>query len=347
MNVFITWSFFFCFFLRFFFFFFFFFFQAEDGIRDLTVTGVQTCALPIFNIDQLGRLQVYLITYSAVALLVSLWVLPALIATLTPIRIRELFALTRDALVTAAVAGDLFIVLPVLIDASKTLLERHSPPASGTADLPDAIVPVSFNFPHTGKVLSISFILFAGWFADAAVSVSDYPQLAVTGVLTFFGSLNVAVPYLLDLFRVPADTFQLFLATGVVNSRLGTLVAAMHTLTVALLGSCAIGGLLRFERRRVVRYVVTTAALTIIVIGGARAVFAGILRPEYTRGKLLTEMTLLHEAADVTVHRTPQAPEAAPAGPALAAIRERGVVRIGYLADALPYSFFNQRGALV
>src|SRR2546427_7434939 len=27
---------------------FFFFFQAEDGIRDLTVTGVQTCALPIF-----------------------------------------------------------------------------------------------------------------------------------------------------------------------------------------------------------------------------------------------------------------------------------------------------------
>src|SRR2546430_4742456 len=28
---------------------FFFFFQAEDGIRDLTVTGVQTCALPIFT----------------------------------------------------------------------------------------------------------------------------------------------------------------------------------------------------------------------------------------------------------------------------------------------------------
>src|SRR5436309_10601921 len=26
-----------------------FFFQAEDGIRDFHVTGVQTCALPIFN----------------------------------------------------------------------------------------------------------------------------------------------------------------------------------------------------------------------------------------------------------------------------------------------------------
>src|SRR5437867_6263407 len=28
---------------------FFFFFQAEDGIRDRTVTGVQTCALPILS----------------------------------------------------------------------------------------------------------------------------------------------------------------------------------------------------------------------------------------------------------------------------------------------------------
>src|SRR5690349_23457302 len=33
-------------------FFFFFFFQAEDGIRDLYVTGVQTCALPIFRIGK-------------------------------------------------------------------------------------------------------------------------------------------------------------------------------------------------------------------------------------------------------------------------------------------------------
>src|SRR5216684_2915061 len=33
-----------------FYFFFFFFFQAEDGIRDVAVTGVQTCALPIFRV---------------------------------------------------------------------------------------------------------------------------------------------------------------------------------------------------------------------------------------------------------------------------------------------------------
>src|SRR5438093_6761367 len=39
-----------------FFFYFFFFFQAEDGIRDWSVTGVQTCALPILLGEQGERL---------------------------------------------------------------------------------------------------------------------------------------------------------------------------------------------------------------------------------------------------------------------------------------------------
>src|SRR5437870_6970806 len=34
---------------------FFFFFQAEDGIRDGHVTGVQTCALPIYALSPISR----------------------------------------------------------------------------------------------------------------------------------------------------------------------------------------------------------------------------------------------------------------------------------------------------
>src|SRR5688572_32357530 len=41
------------------FYFFFFFFQAEDGIRDLTVTGVQTCALPISGRPEQPRTRTY------------------------------------------------------------------------------------------------------------------------------------------------------------------------------------------------------------------------------------------------------------------------------------------------
>src|SRR2546430_5482087 len=36
-----------------------FFFQAEDGIRDLTVTGVQTCALPISRVARYSALAAF------------------------------------------------------------------------------------------------------------------------------------------------------------------------------------------------------------------------------------------------------------------------------------------------
>src|SRR5205809_1648910 len=42
-------------FFCFIFLFFFFFFQAEDGIRDVAVTGVQTCALPIYYLAKARR----------------------------------------------------------------------------------------------------------------------------------------------------------------------------------------------------------------------------------------------------------------------------------------------------
>lgn len=325
--------------------------RAARFVVQLTPYGlfaIAATATGTLNLEQVGRLQVYLVSYVLVALLVSLWVLPGLVAALTSIRVRDILLLTRDALITAFVAGDLFIVLPVLIDASKTLIERHRLAEGEDAALPDVIVPASFNFPHTGKLLSISFILFAGWFADAAVRLADYPRLALTGLVTFFGSLNVAVPFLLDLFRIPVDTFQLFLASGVINSRFGTLVAAVHTLTVALLVTCAVTGSLKWERRRLFRYAVVTVALTIVVIGGTRALFGRVLKQEYTKDKVLAGMHVSRQAGPAIVYRTPPSlTTQRTEGGQLEAIRTRGILRVGYLAGALPFAFFNARDELV
>src|SRR5437762_14165019 len=53
-----------------------FFFQAEDGIRDTSVTGVQTCALPIYRISPLVTLSPChpVIRYTARIRLTSFWI---------------------------------------------------------------------------------------------------------------------------------------------------------------------------------------------------------------------------------------------------------------------------------
>lgn len=323
--------------------------KATRLVTRLTPYGlfaVAANAAGTLDLDEVSRLQVYLVAYVAVALLVSLWVLPGLVAALTSIRARDILRESHDALITACIAGDLFIVLPGLMQASRTLLDRLGADDRESGRLTEVIVPASFNFPHTGKLLSLSFVLFAGWFADALVPRSSYPQLALTGLLSFFGSLNAAVPFLLDQFRIPADTFQLFLATGVINSRVGSLVAAVHTLAVALLATCAITGRLRWQRRPLLTYAGFTAGLAVLVIGGTRVMFANALSQEYSKDKVLASMHLLHEPVAATVARTPS-PAPDTNLPPLEAIEARKVLRVGYLPDALPFAFFNQGGDLV
>jgi Na+/H+-dicarboxylate symporter/ABC-type amino acid transport substrate-binding protein len=298
------------------------------------------------SLDELKRLEIYLVTYALCALLVSLWALPGLVAALTPVGHRELLGETRDALIMAFTTGSLFAVLPLLTERSQALLRRHAPPGSGTDRLPEVIVPASFNFPHTGKIMSLSFILFAGWFSDAQVRIAEYPKLALTALVTFFGSLNVAVPFLLDMLRIPADMFQLFLATGLISSRFGTLVAAVHTVALAVLGSCAMSGTLRVEPRRVGRWAIITVALALVTFGGVRLLFGRVFPITYDKDKLLTEMATFEPRRPVA--STPPAALPEPAGGELLdRIHARGRVRVGYLEDALPFAFTNARGELV
>ena len=323
--------------------------RATHFVTRLTPYGlfaIAATAAGTLDLQQLSRLQVYLVVYVEAALLLSLWVMPGLVAALTPIRARDMLRESRDSLLTAFIAGDLFIVLPSLTQAGRTLLDRLDPGSEEPGRLADVIVPASFNFPHTGKLLSLSFVLFAAWFSDVLLPVTAYPQLALAGLVSFFGSLTVAIPFLLDMFRIPADTFQLFLATGVINSRVGSLVAAVHTLTVALLATCAVTGRLRWQRGPILSFAGLTLALVITVIGGTRLVIAGTLSPPYSKDAVLAAMELLHAPVEATLSTTPS-PAPPTTVPPLEAIQARGVLRVGYLPDALPFAFVNQRGDLV
>ena len=113
--------------------------RATRLVTRLTPYGlfaIAANAAGTLSVEQLSRLQVYLVAYVAVALLVSLWVLPGLVAALTPIRARDILGESRDALITAFIAGDLFIVLPALIagepDAARPARSRR--PRAGPAD---------------------------------------------------------------------------------------------------------------------------------------------------------------------------------------------------------------------
>jgi Na+/H+-dicarboxylate symporter len=182
---------------------------------------IAASAAGTMSIDEFQRVQVYLISYTLFALIATFWLLPGLMEALTPIRRKEALLLMRDALITAFATASSFVVIPLVAEASKRLLEPHVSDREDSDAFVNIVVPASHTFPHAAKILTLSFILFAGWFIDDPVPITDYPVLAVTGIASTFASVNAAVPFLLDLMRLPQDLFRLFVATSVVNARFG------------------------------------------------------------------------------------------------------------------------------
>jgi len=326
--------------------------RANQFAVSLTPIGLFAIAAQMVGtVDaaQFDRVRVYLIAYAAMTLLLSLWVLPGLVACLTPIPVHQILNKTRDALITAFTTGELFIVLPILIDRSKELLITHGLPEPEEGSPPEVIVPAFYNFPHAAKLLSLSFVLFAAWYSQTLLNLTDYPVLVLAGIVSLFGSINVALPFLLDLVKIPADTFQLFLTTGVINARFGTLTSAMYMITLALAGSYALVGNLRFSPARILRYALVTTGLTVATLAATGGLLRILGAGTYDKDRLVEEMKLLRPpAVRATVLRAlPSASASREAASVLEAMRARGRIRVGYVDDAMPYSYFNGRGELV
>lgn len=323
--------------------------RAAGFVMRLTPLGLFAIAAQVagtMNLEQLSELQAYVIAYSIVALMLGLVILPMVVSSLTGIPRLALLRAYRDPVLTAFVASDLFVVLPLIGERTRELIQQHG--MSRYQAAPDVIIPASFNLPHSGKLLSLTFLTFAGWYTDTAISYDHYPAFIGTGVLAMFGSVSLAIPFLLDMFRVPADTFQLFLATGIINGRFGSLVAAVHTAGVALLATWLLAGAIRFQARQVVRIAVGSVMLIAVAIGGSRWLVTQLGAGEYRGAETVMNLELKtapspRRAQPLFVSDDSGTGES----PALRRIRESGTLRVGYIPDSLPFAYVNARGALV
>jgi Na+/H+-dicarboxylate symporter/ABC-type amino acid transport substrate-binding protein len=312
------------------------------------VFALMANAAGTIDFSRLQGLQVYVMTYLAAALLITFWVLPGLIAALTPLRHKAVVMKLRDALVTGFATGNLFVVLPILARRSRELINDVEGSSEETADMVDVIGPTSFTFPSAGKLLALAFILFAGWMTGFPVSIAKYPMFLITGFFTWFGTTYISVPFMLDMFRIPADTFQLFIIVDNIFGRFGVMVAVIHVATLSVLGSLAVGGLIKVRPVKLARYLILTAVIVIGTFAGIRLVFTSI-GSKADQYELFISRSLLFEPAE---HRTIDSSKAdIPPVPAdesaLSRIHATKTVRVGYTRDALPWAFLNSDNELV
>jgi Na+/H+-dicarboxylate symporter len=315
-------------------------------LAPLGVFALVGVAAGTMRVEEFVRLQVYIYSYIAIALLLSLWVLPGLVTVLLPISYRELMRSAQKALITAFATGSLLVVLPLVAEGAKKVLADMGSRSRDAVSAVNVVVPVNFTLPNLGKLIALAFVPFAGWLTGFDVSAAQYPVFLISGLFSMFAEV-VALPFLLDLTRVPADTFQLFVALDVSTGRFGQLLAGVHTYALALLIAGAATGLLTVRRAAMIRYLLITVALFVVVLGGLRVFYEYGLPHEYVQDERFKSMQLAAKPVKFTVRQSLPDGDYVPGKPRLDRIVKRGVLRVGYLEDSLPNVFVNSEDQLV
>ncbi len=321
-------------------------------LTPLGVFAIMANSAGTMSFAEFQRLEIYIYSYIAVSLVMSLWILPGLVTALTPLSYREVVGSTKDALITAFATTSLFVVLPILMEKSKEMVAKHTGDRERAESAVEVIIPASFNFPHAGKLFTLTFVLFAGWHSGYPLEIADYPRLMAAGVASLFANVNLAIPFILDAMRMPGDLYQLFVATGVVNARFATLLAAMFTLSLTLLGAFSMSGMIRVHWKLLLRYLLISALLLVASIPGLRMVMENYMENSYQEDHIVAARSFLDVPISGQVYREvyqqpPQPLRVTGQGNRLQDIVERGVLRVCYAKDDIPFSYFNSAGHLV
>lgn len=299
-----------------------------------------------------GTLTVYLVLFLLGTLVLAFVVLPLALSAIAPASARELLAEFRPALVLALVTTLSVSALPFIQNAAERVLARAGIGGEEAEDVIQAQLSLSYVFAQLGNYFIALFMLFAAYHYHVALSLPQYLLLPAMTLLSGIGSPSATVEgveFLSQWLGMPGDAVALYIESMTVTRYgqvlLSVVAFGVVTITVPLIYF----GRLQLRPARIAAGLGTGAAVALAAVLVSRAVETRLFPlPSDAAVLARTLDPALTAGVDVTVHRRGDPPPAPIDGPAtLEGIRARGVLRVGYGHDIVPFTYFNGAGDLV
>lgn len=292
------------------------------------------------------RLEVYLISYLVMGGLLFFLIMPLILTMFTHFRYLEIMRISRTAMLTVLLTGNLFIVLPLLVENIKKLFQQHHLESEESDNMAKIIVPITFIVPCAGQLMDLLFVLFAAWFRNQSLGISGYLELYGAGLLTQFGSSKVAIPFLLSMFKLPSDLFQLFVVASVITDNVKFAVEAFAIFVLSAFFTAWMIGKVRWKLHEAMSRLIFIAIGTALSLWALNIGFRCLLRNPSDERHTLDCMKINQPVESVVFDKLPD--KHFPAGNnRLQAIRKSGVLRVGYNSNVMPFAFFNNRRQLL
>jgi Na+/H+-dicarboxylate symporter/ABC-type amino acid transport substrate-binding protein len=297
--------------------------------------------------EDFAKLEIYFIVYVLTATVLSFWIIPFFVSAITPFKYSDIIQGCRNVLITAFAAGNLFILIPVMIEACNNIFEKHKLRSEESDKYNEIIVPIAFNFPAMGKLLAFTFILFAAWFTNTELGVAQQAALAINGLFSLFASAHVSIPFLLDYLHLPSDLYQLYLSGEVLTKRFSTLTGAVFLIVFTLSTSAYLVGLVEFKVRKIAIFLGSCAFIIIGASITTQTIFNHFFQANEDTSEKLKRMQVdwdVPQNISYTLIDTQQSDVNASSPEAIV---KRGVIRVGYDPSRVPFTFYNTEQNLV
>ncbi len=326
------------------------------GIFAITADAVGTIAL-----DKLFAIQIFFISLTALALLLSFLVVPLLTNSITPFNYRDLLSISSRAMILGMTTGNDFITLPLIAEGVQNLFKKQNKDdiALNVKKYSEVLVPLAYSFPLLGAFPPILFILFTAWFYMHPLQTWDRFVLILAGIPSLFGSSIISVQSLLDLMHLPADALELYESSHSFHVYFITGLTCMSIFSFTVIGVASFTGMASIRWKRLAVSAIMVIAVFIAVILGLRIGFEHMLGDQNQEYRIIKGMDLpwneLKESGrgplEISVYKRleamPSIASSEEVDNVLERIKSRDTLRVGYIPNIVPFAFFNSRGTLV
>jgi proton glutamate symport protein len=297
-------------------------------------------------------LAVYIGLYLIGTGVLAFLILPLALSVIAPNSARQLLVELRPALVLALVTTLPTTALPLIQGVAERMVAQAGHDGEEAKDITRATISLSYVFVSLGNYFAALFIVYASHHFHVALSAFQMALLPIVTLLSCSGSPSTtidAVKFMSEWLDLPADTVPLYVEAMTIT-RYGQVALSVSAYAFATISvpfiyfQCGVWRPLRAGSA------LSIGALLFVGIAVGIRTFSDRLFSS-TAGEATLQRTLdpaLIAGVETVVKDTaPRALQPIEGPATLEGIRARGVIRVGYGRDIVPFTYFNASGKLV
>ena len=236
-------------------------FNWINNFSPIGVFALTASAAGVRTLLDLQQIQYYYYSFIFSSIFVSLIALPLFTTVFLPFSYKDIIKPIIPSLLIAFVTSNVIITLPFIINAIDKKMLEFGFVKNQSYGLSNTLVPLSYNFPISGKLINLIFIMFVAWHYNINLTSAQSLQLSLLGVLTSFGSSSSAISFLLDALELPSDALELFISSALITSRFSAVA------TIASITTLCFFSISSFEKRLLFSYKKFLVALLVCLMG--------------------------------------------------------------------------------